>query len=141
MKNNATILMHTTQTVDGEEDVIELQTCGKFAERDGKYYISYEETELTGFEETVTTIMVSDSRVKMSRSGKYNMSMTYETGEKNLCYYETLYGNIVVAVDTKKIVNNLTPEGGALLIDYLLDADNTTFAHNQLEITIQKNGG
>lgn len=138
MRNNAAILMRTVQTVDGEDDVIELQTCGKFAERDGKYFISYEETELTGFEDTVTTIKISDNRVKMSRSGKYNMSMTYETGEKNLCYYETAYGSIAVAVDTKEIINGLTPTGGKILIDYILDADNTTFAHNRLEITVIK---
>lgn len=138
MENNATILMHTTQSIDGDEDVIELQTQGKFAERNGKYYISYRETKMTGFEDTVTTIKVSENKVKMSRSGKYNMSMTYETGEKNLCYYATEYGTIVVAVDTKEIVSRLTPEGGTILVDFLLDTDNTAFAHNQLKITVQK---
>ncbi len=138
MRENARIHLYTKNITDGDEDVIELQTQGKFAERDGKYYISYEETELTGFEDTVTTINVSEKRVKMSRSGKYNMKMTYEPGEKNLCYYETAYGSIAVAIDTRKIVHDLTPEGGTVMIDFLLDSDNVTFAHNQLKITVTK---
>ena len=137
MKNNAVISLHSKQILEGDEDVIELQTQGKFAERDGKYFISYEESELTGFEDTVTTIKVSPDKVRMSRSGKYNMTMTYQKGEKNLCYYETLYGALAVAVDTKEIVNGLTPKGGMLSIDFLLDADNVTFSHNKLDITIQ----
>ena len=138
MRNNAMILLRTLQKTGGEEDVIELQTEGKFAERDGKYFISYRETELTGFEDTVTTIKVARDKVQMSRSGKYNMKMTYRVGEKNLCYYQTAYGNLVVAVDTLGIDMALHPEGGSLRVDFLLDTDNTTFAHNQLEITIQK---
>lgn len=138
VKDNATILLNTINITDGDEDVIELQTQGKFAERDGKYFISYEETELTGFDDTTTSIFVSNDKVNMSRKGKYNMKMTYKPGEKNLCYYDTFYGSIIVAVDTKKIVNNLTPDGGSVMIDFLLDADNTTFAHNKLTITVQK---
>ena len=45
MQENAIISIKTLQNVEGNDEVneIELQTKGRFAEKNGKFYIIYEE--------------------------------------------------------------------------------------------------
>lgn len=140
MEDNAMIYLKTLQTVDGEEgtDEIELQTKGTFAQRNGKFYIIYKESELTGFEDTTTTIKVSDDAVCMTRKGKYNSRMEFRPGEKCLCSYNTPFGVIPVGVNPISVENHLTDGGGKLEIEYILDIDNRDYLTNRLNLTVDK---
>ena len=138
MKDNAMISLKTLQNIDGSDEVneIELQTKGKFAEKNGKFYIIYEESELTGFEDTTTTIKVSKDAVSMTRSGKYNSKMVFRKGEKCLCSYATPYGVIPVGVNPVLLESNFGEEGGKVNIEYILDIDNREYLKNRLDLTV-----
>ena len=140
METNAMIYLKTLQSVEGEEetDEIELQTKGTFARKNGKFYIIYEESELTGFEDTTTTIKVSDDAVSMTRRGKYNSRMEFRIGEKCLCSYNTPFGVIPVGVNPISVENNLGDDGGNLAIEYILDIDNRDYLTNRLKLTVKK---
>lgn len=140
MENNAMIYLKTLQSVDGENetDEIELQTKGTFAIKNNKFYIIYEESELTGFEDTTTTIKVSDDAVSMTRKGKYNSRMEFRPGEKCLCNYNTPFGVIPVGVNPISVENNLSEKGGNLAIEYILDIDNSDYFVNKLKLTVDK---
>lgn len=71
MENNAVISIRTNQELDGEQETIALDTVGKYAIRNNKIYIIYDESDMTGFEDTTTTIKVSDGNVSVRRSGRY----------------------------------------------------------------------
>ena len=140
METNAMIYLKTLQSVEGEEetDEIELQTKGTFARKNGKFYIIYEESELTGFEDTTTTIKVSDDAVSMTRRGKYNSRMEFRIGEKCLCSYNTPFGVIPVGVNPISVENDLGDDGGNLAIEYILDIDNRDYLTNRLKLTVKK---
>jgi uncharacterized beta-barrel protein YwiB (DUF1934 family) len=140
MKENAMISLKTLQNVEGSDktDEIELQTKGRFAEKNGKFYIIYEESELTGFEDTTTTIKVSEDAVSMTRSGKYNSKMVFRRGEKCLCNYATPYGVIPVGVNPVLLESKLSSEGGNVSIEYILDIDNREYLKNRLNLTVTK---
>lgn len=140
MENNAMISLKTLQTIEGEEktDEIELQTKGKFSEKNGKFYVIYEESELTGFEDTTTTIKISPQDITMSRSGKFNSKMVFRLGEKRLCSYETPYGTIPVGVNPLVMESNLGENGGNVYIEYVLDIDNQEYIKNRLNLTVTK---
>lgn len=140
MENNAMISLKTLQNIEGEEETneIELQTKGKFSEKNGKYYVIYEESELTGFEDTTTTIKISAQDITMTRSGKYNSKMIFRPGEKRLCSYETPYGTIPVGVNPVAMESNLGGDGGNVYIEYVLDIDNQEYLKNRLNLTITK---
>ena len=138
MKDNAMISLKTLQNIDGDDEVneIELQTKGIFAQKNGKFYIIYEESELTGFEDTTTTIKVSQDSVSMTRSGKYNSKMVFRRGEKCLCNYATPYGVIPVGVNPTVLESKLTDDGGKVNIEYILDIDNCEYLKNRLNLTV-----
>ncbi len=140
MENNAMIYLKTIQNIEENEesDEIELQTKGVFAKKNGKYYVIYEESELTGFEDTTTTIKVSDEEVVMTRRGKFNSRMLFRLGEKCLCSYPTPYGVIPIGVNPVSIENNLNEDGGNIAIEYILDIDNRDYFTNRLNLSVTK---
>ena len=138
MENNAVIKICTNQIISGEDEKIELETPGKFAIRNNKVYIIYKESEMTGYEDTVTTIKISDGLVDVSRKGKYPSRMTYNLGERTLCLVDTPYGQIGASVETKDIRFNFDENGGNLSMNYIFDADNKNFINNEMEIKVKK---
>lgn len=140
MENNVHIRIKTYQeTFDGPDDEpIELETFGKYGTINGNYFLIYEESEMTGFEGTTTTIKAGDGFVTVTRKGKYNMQMRYELGERNLCLYQTPYGETAVQINTKKIDRDLGSDGGRLRVDYTIDEDNVYFVKNSLRIDVEK---
>ena len=132
------ISIETNQKTSDGDNKIELQTDGKLFFGGGKYYINYEESELTGFEDSSTTIKAEGDTVTMTRRGRFRTKMIFEVGEKNLSYYDTLYGTIGMLVETERVKNALTPQGGRLEIDYSLDYDNTGLVKNFLKVDVRR---
>ena len=71
MKQDVLITLRGTQTVDREPpQTVELVTRGTMTGRNGKFAISYVETELTGNKGVVSTFLVFNSkRVVLTREG------------------------------------------------------------------------
>lgn len=138
MENNAIITLTTVQYMkDMDEDVTELTTKGRYAEKDGKFYIVYEESEMTGFEDTTTTIKVYPEKMLLSRKGKFNSRMEFLPGEKRLCRYPTPYGDIAIAVKPIVYENALKEDGGFVKLEYMLDMNNQIYAKNKLELNVK----
>ncbi len=142
MENNAMIKIITVQQpLDGAPgDKFELETQGKFSERDGKFYIKYEESELTGFKNTSTMVKISPDAVLLSRFGDVESRMEFELGQKRLCNYNTPYGAIPVATELFELTNNLNKSGGNAKFSYSLDFNNEKFAVNTLDISVRMKG-
>ncbi len=138
MDNNVMIRIKTLQEADGEvQDPIELETPGKFGIINQKYYIKYQESEMTGFPDTVTTLKIWQDNVIVTRKGRFNMQIHYQTGERNLCLYPTPYGEIGASISTSEVAFDFQENAGNLRVDYTLDADNENFIRNSLRVTIQ----
>ena len=125
-----------------KEEFVELMTRGQFVQKGGSYYITYKETETTGYEGCTTTLKISadGSRVAMLRFGKgggAGTQLLIEKGRRNLCHYETGYGSMTLGVTADEIVNELTEKGGTVRFAYLLDANSADLvSRNRLEVTV-----
>lgn len=118
---------------------IELMTRGSFVMRGGSYYITYQETETTGYAGCVTTIKLAadSSRVAMLRYGPARTQLIIEKGRRNLCHYETGHGSMTLGVTADEICCQLTEKGGKASFSYLLDADSTALvSRNSLELSV-----
>ncbi len=138
MDNNVLISIKTYQDIDGErEEPIELQTPGKFGKMNDKYYIIYDESDMTGFADTTTTIKVWEDNVTVTRKGRFNMKICYENGKKNLCLYPTPYGEISAAIKAFDVDFDFAGDSGHLRVDYTIDADNENFCKNSLNVRVE----
>ena len=89
-----------------ENDDLELVTSGRYYEKNGKKYIVYEESEVTGFKSgTQTMLKIDGNIVTMSRNGGEggNTYMVFETGKTHMGHYETPYGSFTVSTFTDKM--------------------------------------
>ncbi|MBE7040607.1 MAG: DUF1934 domain-containing protein [Ruminococcaceae bacterium] len=138
METNALITLTGRQSIDGESDQYELTTLGKYVKKDDKYYISYEGSELTGYEGTTTTLKIKDGCVSMMRFGNSATQMVFEKEKKYVGHYDTPYGTLSVGVTTNSMELNIDENGGEIDLDYMVELNNNLPVHNGLHLTIRK---
>ena len=126
------------QYFDGvEPDVTELMTEGTLSVTPEGFRISYEETELTGMEGTVTTFELRGQKVLLTRAGKVNSQMIFEEGRQHTSLYETPMGELSVDIRTSFLRHNLTERGGLLEIRYSIAVDHTATGKNAFKIRVR----
>jgi len=140
MDNNALITLIGKHTVDGEVDSFELTTEGKYMKQNGKYFISYEGSEITGYDDTTTTLKVKDDYVSMIRFGKNKDSsqMIFEENKQYTGVYRTPFGSMSVDVYTNEMEVNLNDEGGEVQLDYFVQLNSCEPVRNNLKVKIRK---
>lgn len=106
--------------------------------QDGKYFIEYEETEVTGMEGTTTDIEVDSEYVSVVRSGKVSTTMLFIKGRQTTSYYETPFGTMIMAVTTDDISTDLTLDGGTVCVTYNISMNNLYVGKNTFSINIRK---
>jgi uncharacterized beta-barrel protein YwiB (DUF1934 family) len=138
MKKDVIISIRGLQEQDGEAgDPITLVTPGRFYRKNDSYYISYEESELTGLAGTRTTLRVKPDYVKLVRTGLYPSELLFELGKRHMSLYHTDYGDLSIVVSTNHIRNTLTDDGGDLDVQYTVEVANTPVGVNHLSLTIK----
>lgn len=139
MKKDVLISIRGIYGSEDEQDVIELFTTGQYYKRGGCFYISYEESELTGFEGSKTTLKVEEERmVTLRRSGKTSTQLIVEQGVRHQCHYDTGFGDMLVGVQGNRIKSSLTDAGGNLEIRYSLDINTMYSSENEMYIHIKE---
>lgn len=106
-----------------EPEVIEINTFGKKKIEEGRVDISYEESEVTGMDGSVTSISYEISAkgiVSMIREGAVSTVLVFEEGKRHHCVYNTPFMPFEVCVHTLKVENNLDGVG-SLSLDYVVE--------------------
>ncbi len=136
MKNNVMISLTSIQIQDNDKNETELLTKAIVSKSGGCDVISYEDTQATGFEGSVTTITVKGNEsASIIRKGTANSVLSLETGRKHYCQYGTPYGNIQIGVYTHSI-NNTISENGRLYLKYTLDMNSSLLSDNEIIMKI-----
>lgn len=138
MKKNVLITIKGVQKVNHERDTTELFTQGSFYKRNNHYYISYDESETTGFENSKTTLKIEGSdKVTLIRSGLSRSHLVVEKGNRNVGIYGTIAGEMAIGVNAKVIDSKLTDDGGNLFFSYSLDVNSSLLSENEIEISVK----
>ncbi len=140
MENNALITLIGRNTVDGEVDTFELTTAGKYTKQNGKYLVSYEGSEITGYDNTTTTLKIQDNFVSMIRFGKSmgSSQMIFEENKQYTGVYRTPHGNMSVDVYTNEMEVNVDDDGGEVMLDYFVQLNSCQPVRNNLRVKIRK---
>ena len=137
MKKDVYISIRGIQAIDGDRDVTELFTQGRFYRRNNSYYITYDESEATGFGGSKTTLKVEGGRkVTLMRNGATRSHLIVESGERNVGQYGTQHGDVLIGVNAHKVESRLNDEGGDLYFSYSLDINTSLISENEVFISI-----
>ena len=131
MEKDVIISIKGTQKYENaDQDVIKLVTEGRLEREGGSYTLSYQESELTGLEGTLTTFQIEPERVTLLRVGEYNSQMVFEEGRRHMAMYNTPYGAMTVGVNTRHLLAELDDQGGDIEIDYAIEIDHAIAGRN-----------
>ena len=140
MENNVIISIQGKQSFEAQgDDTIELVTEGCLEpDGDDGYTLSYQESELTGLEGTLTTFQIEPERVTLMRVGEVNSQMVFEEGRQHTSLYETPYGELSVDIQTSALRHNLSERGGLLEIKYSIAVEHTVTGRNSFKIRVKR---
>lgn len=122
-------------------DIIELVTEGRLCRDNGGYTLTYQESELTGLEGTLTTIQVEGEQVTLMREGEVNAQMVFQEGRRHLSMYNTPYGALAIGVNTRHLLAELDDQGGDIEIDYAIEIDHAIAGRNVFQIKVKEAEG
>ncbi len=123
---------------NGDNSKIELSSEAEVYEKDGKYYIEYDEELITDCENSHTQIEISDDFVAMHRSGAVRSEMLFMLEKRTGSLYETPFGHLHINIYTTKLDCDFNIDGGKISIEYIIDADNKKLSKNSFDIQVTK---
>lgn len=125
-----------------KEDSLEILTEGTMYQKNDARYISYEESEEAGLENTHTLVRLDDESIRIRRYGTdaedEGMDMTLEPGILNITRYQIpMMSSVNLEVYTNKLEQDLDEEGyGKISVDYKIKFDQYFSRRNILEIEV-----
>ena len=137
------IMNGMAQEYAGEDDGIEVVTPASYYLRNGKHYIIYDEVVegMAGAIRNKIKITGTDV-VEIMRSGLSSSHMVFEKNKKNLTYYRTPFGQMLVGVNTRNMEINVGENNTNVLVDYELDVNHEPMADCKIKMNIMsKNNG
>ncbi len=132
-------LRGSQSTGNGTSNTLELITEGKYYKRNNAYYITYDESEVTGMEGTTTTVKVEDGVVTFMREGAVNSQFVFQKGHKHISYYDTIHGAFTVGVLANDVNINVNDYGGEISVGYHIEVNNET-DYNEFYMSIKEVG-
>ncbi|AGC69489.1 hypothetical protein Cst_c25320 [Thermoclostridium stercorarium subsp. stercorarium DSM 8532] len=138
MKKDVMITVNSVQEhPDKEADVFNFVTEGVYYKEGDNYYITYNESDLTGMEGTTTTLKIEPDSVTLIRSGNVSSLMVFQKGRKHTSEYSTEYGTFEVGVTAQKVSVNMDDSGGSIDVEYFIEVNNQLTSFTTLNVKVQ----
>ena len=125
---------------NADPDTMELVTAGRLEREGNSYTLSYQESELTGLEGTLTTFQVEPDCVTLLRMGVVNSQMVFQPGRRHFSMYDTPYGALSIGVNTRRLRTALDERGGEIEVDYAIEIDHAVAGENIFHIDVREKG-
>ncbi len=117
---NILLSVRGSHVEDGEEDTLELLTEGRLIKEDEKYTIEYDESELSGMENTSTRVTVDGDRVHLQRTGMLQSEFVFTKSQRYEAVYDTPFGSMQMAVTPTQIKSDVSSEKGRIDLEYVV---------------------
>ena len=121
---------------DQDNGPVEIITTGNYYKKNGKHYILYDEVQ-EGFDGvTKSVIKVNDDFLDVTNKGVTNVHMLFEKNKKNMSYYNTPFGNLLVGINATDVKVNETEDNIDIKVDYKLEVNYEHLAECSISMNI-----
>lgn len=121
MNKKVIVSIRGLQFMNESEEAVEVITIGEYYQRNGKHYLLFEEM-VEGIDGVVRNIIkFNENMVDITKSGAANVHMIFQEKQKNLTYYDTPFGNLLIGLRANQIKLYESEEAIDVKIDYSLD--------------------
>ncbi len=121
MEKEVLVSISGLQFTEDNKEALEMITVGDYYKRNGKHYLLFDEA-MEGFEGiTKNMIKFNDHMVDITKKGVTNVHMVFEEKQKNMTYYDTPFGNLLIGLSTNRVDVREEEDAIDIKIDYSLD--------------------
>ena len=138
MMKDVIINIKGRQGLGDELDTIELTTDGRFGEKNGSYYMTYDESAMLGLENVKTALYIKPGNsVILQRSGDVESRLVVEEGKRSTCYYNTPQGELLIGIFGESVKTELHSGGGKIHMKYTIDSNLNLISRNTVDISVK----
>ena len=121
---------------DADIDKVIFETKGSFYEKDGKFYLKYEE-QLNEVKVS-NTLKIEEKKVTIMRFGEVNTQIIVEQGKKHLNYYETGEGTFLMGIYGDHVDIDISETKGQIVLKYGVEFNNVLTTKNTIEVKFEE---
>lgn len=135
MSKDVFIKIKGVYSVESDENTEELFTKGKMYKKNNCTYLTYKESETTGFEGCTTTLKIEDEgRVTVMRTGNTSSYLILQPGIRNIGRYTVCGNQMEIGVSAESLECEITENSAKLHMAYSLDMNSVLMSENELFI-------
>ena len=124
MTKDVLISISGLQFAEGENsEPVEVITSGSYYKKNGKHYILYDEVAEDTAGTTKNIIKLGDEVLDITKRGETNVHMMFEKNRKNVTYYYTPYGSLLIGIDAKSVDVQETENDIDVKVNYELEVN------------------
>ena len=124
-----------------EDEPIEVLSAGTYYFKNGKHYVLFEEVAEGISGVTKTQIKWQDTEfLEVSKKGLSNVHMIFEKNKKNVTYYYTPYGSLLIGIDAHKVQIEEQEDLIVVQVEYSLEVNCEHIANCNITVQIRPKG-
>ena len=124
MTKDVLISISGLQFAGGENsEPVEVITSGSYYKKNGRHYILYDEVAEDTAGTTKNIIKLGDEVLDITKRGETNVHMMFEKNRKNVTYYYTPYGSLLIGIDAKSVDVQETENDIDVKVNYELEVN------------------
>lgn len=122
---------------DDMGEPVEVITPGDYYKKNDKHYVLYDEV-MEGFEgNTKNIIKIGENCLDITKKGVANVHMIFEKNKKNLTYYYTPFGSLLIGIDARQVEVAETEENINVTVNYDLEINYEFLANCNITMNIK----
>ena len=123
--------------IGNDNQEIETITPALYYHHGGNHYILYDEVQMDLPDPIKNCIKFRDDYLEVIKNGAINVNMIFEEKKKNITNYTTPFGEIIIGVDTGKVVMTEEEKRIQVNVDYRLDVNYVHLADCKISVDIR----
>ena len=127
-------------SAENGSDEVEVFVGGEYYFRNNKHYFLYDEVAEGTTETTHNIVKVAPDYMEVTKKGITNTHMVFEKNKKNVTYYYTPYGSLLIGIDAGKVEIEEQEEEIRVDVDYSLEMNCEKVADCNIRMVIKPKG-
>ena len=124
-----------------QDEEVEVIIPGNYCKRGNMHYIQYDEV-VEGMEGTTRNLIkIQDKCMEVTKKGLTNTHMVFEEQKKNMTYYDTPFGNLLVGIAATNVTMRESEEQIDVKVDYALEINYEHLADCTIDVKVRPQQG
>lgn len=125
---------------DNDSDTVEMFAPGEYYFRNNKHYLLYDEVTEGYDEPTKNIIKLAPDYMELTKKGVTNVHMVFEKNKKNVTYYYTPYGSLLIGINATRVEFSETETLIHIEVEYGLELNYEHVADCHIRIDVKPKG-